>query len=205
MWWKGWKEKSGERVNRDYFLLRQVSDGSRFKRKCDLLSLEHSAFETSVELWDGDIVLGHLVQVSGWMRTWIWTHSRLLLLCLDPEAANKQCKDRDVTGWHSSSLSLFYLKETHCKCSVLAVYVNNFSTETKELQIYGLSWLLYPQPCPHPATYGNIWNSSSAAPQTILHKPTIWVLRLEILALLIPDKMPYLPKSVWSHISCRFF
>lgn len=85
-------------MNRDYFLLRQDGAGSRFKRKCDLLSSEHRTFETPVELSDGYIVLGHLVQVSGWMRTWIWTHSRLLLLCLDPEAANKQCKDRDVTG-----------------------------------------------------------------------------------------------------------
>ena len=85
-------------MNRDYFLLRQDGAGSRFKRKCDLLSSEHRIFETPVELSDGYIVLGHLVQVSGWMRTWIWTHSRLLLLCLDPEAANKQCKDRDVTG-----------------------------------------------------------------------------------------------------------
>ena len=36
-------------MNRDYFLLRQVGDGSRFKRKCDLLSLEHGASETPVE------------------------------------------------------------------------------------------------------------------------------------------------------------
>lgn len=37
-------------MNKDYFLLRQVGAGSRFKRKYDLLRLEHSAFETPVEL-----------------------------------------------------------------------------------------------------------------------------------------------------------
>lgn len=58
-------------------------DGSRFKRKHDLFSLGMQWDEMPVEREMEDS-WGHLVQVCGWMRAWIWIIQGCFCFTLDP-------------------------------------------------------------------------------------------------------------------------